>query len=335
MASVNAATQVGIHEDLSDKLVVADAKSTPLTSMMPKGKKATNVLYEWPVSQIPQPDTTPIPDGKPVDKTENLSGPRALLQGRVQKVRRAFAVTEFAEDVNRPAGITSEFKAAKANALIAVKRAIEAVFAGNQDSSLNGSTYQCRGLGKWLSGVAGSDLPIPAAYLTPAGAVYTGTLANLTEQNIRSIMQSIYENTGKKGTWDCIAGPDLKATVSKMTIYDDSGGIGASKAIVRTFFAKLEDNTLDGVVDVVKGDFGVIRMHDDLWLNWDNVQKLPDTQRGYVLDMSDVEMKANKLPRYAPLPFDDSGPKGVVSAIVSIKVGSPLFHGMIAPPSTN
>jgi hypothetical protein len=327
MADINSINQVGKHEDLSDRLVVADAKNTPLTSMMKKGKKPVNTLYTWPVGGIPAPDTTPVPDGKPVDNIEDGSGNRQILSGRVQKIRRTVGVSEMAEDVNHPAGVASEYKAAKANMLLAVKRAIEAIFGSTQDSNLTGTTYQTRGFLEWLSPTAQTDLPVNPAYLTPASSVYTGTFANITEDSLRAIMQSIYQQTGQMGSWTGVFGPDLKSAVSKMTVTEPTVG---GQTLVRTFFAKL-GSKLECVVDIVRGDFGQINVHPSLWLGWNNTTKVPATKKGLILDMDFIEMNANKLPAHYPLPFDDSGPRGVITAIVGGKMLNPLQHGAINP----
>jgi hypothetical protein len=41
-------------------------------------------------------------------------------------------------------------------------------------------------------------------------------------------------------------------------------------------------------------------------------------------------MRANKLPGFKPLPDDDSGPRGVITAIIALQVGTPQRHGKIA-----
>lgn len=327
MPQLNDATQVGKREDLSDTMIVADAKNTPLTSMMPKGKKPANVLYSWPHTKIPDPDTTPIPDGKPVDNVEDLSGQRALLQGRVQKLRRVIGVSEFAEDINTPAGIAGEYANSKANGIIAVKRAIEAVFASDQDSSLVGTTHSTRGLGKWIQSTAQSDLPVDANFRTPAGNIVAPVLTALTEDDIRGVMESIYQQTGEMLDHDLLAGTNLKKTISTMTVYTPNV---SGKTVVRTFFADLPDNTLNERIDVIQGDFGTLRISPTLWNGYNNTTKLPDHKRGYILKMSGIKMRANKLPGHKPLPEDDSGPKGVISCIISMQVDSPLVHGKIA-----
>jgi hypothetical protein len=244
----------------------------------------------------------------------------------VQKVRRVIGVSEMAEDVNTPAGVESEYAHSKANGLLAVKRAIEAVFAGDQDSMQVGTTNQCRGLGAWISATAQADLPVPARFRTPATSIFTGLISAMTEDDIRALMKSIYQQTGEMLDHDGIVGTDVKEAISKMTLYTPNV---AGKTVVRTFFAKLEDNTLMQKVDIIQGDFGTVRLIPTLWNNWNNVTKLPDHKRGYILKTSGIRMRANKLPGHKPLPEDDSGPKGVISAIVSQQVDSPLVHGKI------
>jgi len=326
MPALSEINQIGKREDLSDILVVADAKNTPVTSMMKKGKKPVKTIFDWPVGSVPNPDTASVPDGAPVTSTEDLSGSRALLHNRVHKLRRAFGVSEFAEDVADPAGVQSEFKHNKANALLAVKRGIEAVFCGDQDSSLSGTTHTCRGLGSWISSSAQTDNPVPAAYRTPAGSIKSVALTSLLESDILALMQSIYEQTGQMGDWDGIFGTALKATVSSWTIHDPNV---SNKTVVRTFQTQLKDNTLSGTIDIIKGDFGTIREHPTLWNAYNNSTKAADTKRGYVLDMDDLMMRVNKAPGFKPLPDDDSGPRGLISAIVSDQMGSPLKHGKI------
>ena len=318
--------QVGRREDLSDILVVADAKNTPVTSMMPKGKKPIKTHFEWVHMAIPAPDTTAIADGAPADNVEDLSGNRGILEGRIQKLRRTIGVSELAEDVSTPAGITSEFANAKSNGLLAVKRAIEAVFCGDQDSSLVGTTNTCRGLGKWISATAQSDLPVPSQFLTPSASIWTDSTANLTEDIIRGIMQSIYKQTGQMLDLDGVVGVALKTAISKMTVYEPNV---SSNTRVRTFFTKLEEDTLYAKVDIIKGDFGEIRILPTLWNNWNNSTKAADDNRGYLLNIKGIKMRANKLPGFKPLPEDDSGPKGVITAIVSQQLDSPLVHGKL------
>jgi hypothetical protein len=222
MPAVSEINQVGKREDLSDQLVVADAKNTPVSSMIPKGKKPAKTIFDWPVGSVPDPDTDSVPDGQPVDAIEDGSGNRALLHGRVHKLRRTVGVSEMAEDVSTPAGLKSEFQHAKANMLIAVKRGVEAVFCGDQDSSLVGTKHTTRGLGSWLQSTAQTDLQVQADYRTPSGAIYTGNLTDLGEEDIRALFTAVYNETGEMIDWDMPCGTALKEHISRMTLYDEN-----------------------------------------------------------------------------------------------------------------
>jgi hypothetical protein len=55
--------QVGIREDLSDEIAVADAKNTPLVTMAPKGAKPGNMLMSWQVDAEHDVSTAGTLDG--------------------------------------------------------------------------------------------------------------------------------------------------------------------------------------------------------------------------------------------------------------------------------
>lgn len=324
MPAISEINQVAKREDLSDMLSVADAKDTPVVSMLPKGTKPTNTLFDWVVDDEADPDIDPVADGDPATSFDDLSN-RERLQGRVQKFRSNPAVSEMAEDVSTPAGIESEFKRAKAKSLTKVKRSMEARFCSDEDSSLSGAAHGTRGFGSWISSSAQSDLPVPADYRTPSGSIYSSALTSLLESHLLGIMQSIYEQTGQKEDYDCPVGPSLKSRISTFTVHEPDV---ASTLAVRRFNAKLDDYTLETRVDIIKGDFGTLRLHPSLFLGWSSGS--PNLKRGYILRLPKCRVRTNKAPGFKPLPDDDSGPRGVVSAITALQVNNPLEHGKIA-----
>lgn len=331
MASVSALNQTAVREDLSDELSVADAKSTPVTSMIRKSKAPTNNLYSWPVAGIPTPDASAVADGTPVSGTRNNSGNRATLSNYIQWVRDTFAVTKLAES-NDVAGINNEYEDSKMRTLEAVKRAIELIFCSDQDADLTAAAYKTRGLGAYIKATAGSTLPIDSNYLTPAASIYGGTTAAFSETAFNAVMQSIYSQTGRNGNFDCPVGADLKARITLMSVYTPDV---ASNTFVRRFNSSPNDNnTIDTTVDVVKGDFGTARVHTTLFAGWAGTSPTAPTaksKRGYVLDLSDISMRNKEMPGHKELPEDGSGRRGMVDAVVGLQLGNPLKHGKIAP----
>jgi hypothetical protein len=68
--AVMAADQV-VHEDLSDELILADVRETPVTSKMRKGEKVKDIIYSWPVETMGQRRTTPPPENADVGAFES------------------------------------------------------------------------------------------------------------------------------------------------------------------------------------------------------------------------------------------------------------------------
>ena len=329
MPATQEINQVGKRQELADIVAVADRKGTPFTSMVSKGKKPVNTLYEWQAGKVPEADTDGVIDGKDADTTQDGSGARAVLQGRVQKLWKLPMVSDLAED-NDVAGIESEFANSKANMTKALKRSIEAVFCSDNESQKDtgAQPYKTRGLGKWIQAGAHGDLPVDANYRTPAAQIFSGSLASMKEDDVRAIMQALYNVIGESLDLDCLAGTDLVSAFEKMTIYLDNV---SNKTIVRTFFQNLdpEKAVLSRSIDIIKGSFGQMRIHPTVWNGFNNTTKQPDTKRGYILNMKGIQMVAKRLPGFKPLPDLGGGPRGIIDAIIGLKVFNPLEHGAI------
>src|SRR5262252_9323686 len=209
MAGLLEIQQVGKREDFADVIAMVDMKSTPFTSMVPKGTEPANTIYDWQADAYDDPVLGGIIDGVDVLSSDyvNPAAKRAKLHGRIQKFRKAFLVSDMAQNVSDVAGIgkKGEMKRAISHAIVELKRNMEATFCADQDSQAdNGSTlpYLTRGMGKWITNTAQGDQPVPAAYLTPAASILTKTTATTIEDDINGVCQSIYQQTGQQHDFD-------------------------------------------------------------------------------------------------------------------------------------
>ena len=137
----------------------------------------------------------------------------------MQKFRKAFLVSDLAQNVSDVAGIgkRGEMKRAISHAIVELKRNMEATFCSDQDSQAdNGTTlpYLTRGMGKWITNTAQGDQPVPAAYLTPAASIITKTTATTLETDFNAVCGSIYAQTGQQGDFDLICGTAVKQLFS-------------------------------------------------------------------------------------------------------------------------
>jgi hypothetical protein len=321
MPSTREIDQVGKREDLSDLIAVADAKETIVTTMLRKGAKPTNTNFDWQVDQYDTPKTSGTVDGTDVASYEDAAKYRARLRGRVQLFRRAPRVTTLAEEVSNVAGTNgSEFDHAKIKKMVEIKRDMETTFLSDQDSQADTGVlpYLTRGLGSWISSTAQTDNPVPSNYLTPASSIFTGALTGFTEDSFSAVLQSRWDQTGTSDELIAVVGSALKRAISNFTRYD---GTKASNANVRFFTQEAQAAKLETTVDFYEGDFGDVEIHKSSFV--------PNTNRGYILDMRMLELRTHTAPYFKQLEDRGGGPNGLIQAIVGLAVLNPLAHAKI------
>jgi uncharacterized protein DUF5309 len=335
MAGLLEPTQVGKKEDFSDVVAMIDMKATPFTSMVPKGSSPANTIFDWLMDAYDPPTLGGIIDGVDVVSADfvNPASLRAKGHGRIQKFRKAFMVSDMAEHVSHVAGqgVGGEKARAVKKTIIELKRSMEASFCCDQDSQAdNGSTlaYLTRGLGKWITNTAQGDLPVPAAYLTPAASIATMTTATMLEDDVNNIMESRFQQTGEQGEFDLICGSALKKRFSSYAAWVPSA---VSTVPLRRYNQDADSKSIIATVDFWQGDFGSCKLILSLFLAADSGIANVRGGRGYLLDWDGIELRYNRQPAYVELPDLGGGPRGYVDAIAGLAVYNPLAFCKIAP----
>jgi len=328
--------QVGKREDLADLISMIDAKETPFYSMAPKGKAPSNTLVEWQTDQYDDPVITGVLDGEDVTSFDNLASNRVRMRGRVQKFRKAFGVSDLAENVSDVAGVgrKGEMNRAAAKALVQIKRSMEARFCSDQDSQPDTGTqpYQTGGLGRWINNPAAgtpvtvTDLPIDPRYYTPTTSIDNTASASIQDSNLQNVFSSLYLQTGQVKDLTLLAGTLLKKTITRLAMFQP--GVSTTIANNRYFTQDGTAKKIVATVDVYQGDFGAVTIIPTVWNAFDSGKNSTTSQmRGYVLDFSNVEIAFNRLPRIMPLEDRGGGPRSFVDAITILKVYNPLNQG--------
>jgi len=219
-----------------------------------------------------------------------------------------------------------------------------------------------RAIGKFIDPYAVAA-DVPAGYKTPAASVLesdatkndfetilnaagTTTSANLTEDQVNTVLQSVYEQTGKISTKTLLCGPNLKKRFKDFTAV--STGAAGAATVARTYGANLADKKVISTVDVYEGDFGTIQLVPTLWNAfhtmasgtagakahvWSgtvasgtnhNAGANPNLSYGYLLDMDLLELRFHQLPQVQPLPNQGAGERFAVDAIAGLCVKNPL-----------
>jgi hypothetical protein len=327
MAGLLEINQVGKREDFSDVISVVDAKSLPFTSMVPKGSEPANSIYDWQADAYDDAVLGGIVDGVDVLSTDyvNEASHRAKLHGRIQKFRKPFSVSDIAQNVSDVAGVgkKGEMKRAISHAIIELKRNMEATFCSDQDSQPDNGTvpYLTRGVGKWASNTAQTDLPVPASYLTPATSILTKTTTTTLETDINALCQSVYQQTGQQGDFDLLCGVALKALFSSFAAWVPSA---VTTVPLRRFNQDANDKAIINTVDFWSGDFGSVKLILSLWLAYDSVAGPIRNGRGYMMNWDLWELRYNRQPAFNENPDLGGGPRGYVDAIAGLVAYNPL-----------
>jgi hypothetical protein len=301
--------------------------------MCPKGGEPANTIYDWQMDAYDDPVLGGIVDGVDVQNTDyvNPASKRAKAHGRIQKFRKAFMVSDMAQNVSDVAGIgkRGEMQRAVKKSILELKRTMEATFCSDQDSQAdNGSTlpYLTRGIGKWISNTAQTDLPCPPAFMTPASSIIAKTTATTLESDINGMLGSIYSQTGQQKDFDFIVGPFLKTLFSGFAAWVPSA---VSTVPLRRFN---QDASAKSIIATV--DFWSVKLILSLWLARDttgataaNVQG----GRGYLCDWDQFELRYNRMPGYKENPDLGGGPRGYVDSICGLVIYNPLGLGKVAP----
>jgi hypothetical protein len=275
---------VGLREDLADVISVVDAKNTPVSSMAKKGADLTNgSVFSWQADSYNDPSFDGVLTNADVSTFADPAANRALLSGRAQKFRRSIKVDDFAQNVDNVAGVGKKKEMARgvSRSLVELARDIESAICSDNDSQeqSGAAPFKTRGLGSWIGGTA-TDLPIPAAYQTPAGSINNTAMSSLTEANVQSMLQSIYTVTGQINTMVLVCGPELKRKFTEFTRFA-TGSDSAQELSIRTFTQPTEARKITAKVDTFEGDFGTISLLPSLF-NAKDQNEATQLRRGYL-----------------------------------------------------
>ena len=357
--------QVGIREELADYIAIVDQKSTPFTSMAPKGKDLGNMLFSWQVDNYADPLLAGVVDG--ADITNSITGTtaagtnpvavsgstgsygsmtnpvenRTRLSNYAQAFRRNFRIGFIAQTQN-VAGVTDEVANGISKTLIQLKRDLEATFTcTNQSAQADNGTvpYLTSSLGNWLTNSSGSGvgnstssfLPNSGDAASGAYAVTTSTSPNLTETVVQNMLTNIYSKTGVFRDYDCIVGTTLKRAFTNLTAATpiSTSTTATAAPSVRTFNQELNSDTFKSSIDIFSGDFGTLILHPSTFIGGKNSSALSaQAYKGYIIPMDMVEIRYSKLPEVKEVPDYGGGPARIVQAIAGLVVKNPNGFGM-------
>jgi hypothetical protein len=313
--------------DVSNSFALARAEENPFSSMIARGAKPKSSLYEFPWKRRHSPTDNAIADGVDVAEAEviNNESNKYMLQARVQKGRVVVGVSDMAEELGNEYAVNAGLLADNvADGLVLARENLEVTLLKNADSAPYTSTVlpmKLRGMTSWIrtANPGTPDLPIPTEALVPAAsALVVASAANITEDNIRSVMQSIASTCRRSGSWDVFVSPDFKAVISG---WSRTGPVTATSAALRRFNFDGKDSTIKLDIQTYESDFGKLRIHTHF--------SLPTGVHALIVDMSAVKLRPVRPPTLKALEYRGGGHRRMIEYIYGLEVSNPQAHGKI------
>lgn len=238
---------VGNREDLQDKIYMVSPEKTPIVSAIGRFK-ATQRLHEWQRDNLDSPNKdNAVIEGD--DRTGTALTPTERVANTVQLFDKV-AVVSSTQEKTKSAGRSSEMKYQISKKMVELKRDMEAMVISNNPAVQGNSTTarKSAGLGVLLytntsHGTGGSTSAHTSGLATTAPVA--GTARAFAEAQLKTVMQSIYTNSGEMPSIISMT-PSHKAGFSAFT------GIAASRVNVK----KGTQATIVGGADVYMSDFG-------------------------------------------------------------------------------
>jgi len=345
MAGIVERDQTLKRESLSDLMTIVDKKSCPFMSAVKKGAPPKNSFVEWPLDKhkanLVQTATysSGVSSNLPVDGEDITSADfenyddRTKCSVYLQYTRRVPKVSRLANMTSDIAGVgyKKEMANSIAKALVTHKRDIESTLCSSQETAqeTSSSPYQTRGLGKWISSSAQATLPVPSDFLTPSGSIKSVAAADAKEEDLRDILQSIYEQTGEADkTFYGLCGTQVKKTISNFTLFTPR----TNNLVVSN--RDTDEGRLSAAVDIIESDFGTITLNLSSFLEQDarDGSAQFDAEVGqktlFILNMAQLEACFAEETSVRELPDLGGGPRSIIESVFSLKSYSGgLDHG--------
>jgi hypothetical protein len=305
----------GNREDLQDKIYMVSPEATPVMSAI-RRFKATQRIHEWQRDGL----ATPNKDNAVIEG-DDRSGTAITATERVANTTQLFdkvVVVTSTQEKTKAAGRSSEAKYQIAKAMKELKRDIEAmILSDNVAVQGNGTTARkSAGLGALIySNVSHGGAGATPAHTTGLAttAQTAGTNRAFAESQLKTVMQSIYTNSGEMPTVVSLT-PSHKAGFSAFA------GIASSRFNVQ----KGKQAVIVGGADVYMSDFGELTVVPNY------VQATANANTAFVLNPEMAGLAYLQEFQSTPLAKTGHTEKELVFAEATLVVTSEKAHGKVA-----
>lgn len=241
----------GDREDLIDKIFNTSPTETPVVSSIGR-TTATNTFHEWQRDSL----TAANADNAQIDGDDAALDAQTATErvGNYMQIFRKVKGVSRRANIVKKAGRGAELSYVKAQAMLELKRDIEAMVLSNNAAVAPTTSVAGKSAGLGVQSYAnalhnGAGATASWTSGAPTTAVTAGTNRAFTEALIKTACQNVYVNSGSVASM-VVMSPSHKATFSGFT------GIAQNRLDVKG----KNQGTIIGAADVYVSDFGALEI---------------------------------------------------------------------------
>lgn len=330
-SAYNPGTTGGRREDLRNVLTILEPQETPYVSRAKKGPAPKSTLVETLGDTLRAAKRTGTKEGTDAKKGGNKASARARFGVYIHRQFEEYGVTDVQQIISENGGqaaVDDEFAKSKSKTLLEMKRDMEAICLGDQDTS-GGTTESdmiTRGAFSWISATAQSSNPVPANFLTPSGAIVSGKSfagTRFTEDDLNGVLKTLRAVYGGKRTYFCLGGKNAIDTVDHFTRVD----VGSNARYRVQEMA--DEHEISMMVNVFESSFGRCEFVCDDFIKTSATTGAADDEAFLVLNMDLMHIDMFDDLHSMELPDYGGGPNGYGKCMFANMCDSPKGHGKI------
>lgn len=327
---------VGLEQDWADYITNIEMRETPFLDWLSVGSKPVNPRFNYQAEKFRNPRSNSHVDGKPFGEPFSAGDSRVQLDALIQWFDHGVSVSKLSQDVSSNSAIADELAREIPKAMKEMAQDMEVNFLEDNDHRVDNRTvgYLTRGVGSWVSNTAQALYPVDVNFRPPAASIGTTTWATITEDNIRDILTSIWEQSKSSEMVTAFSGSTaMRGLADFQYRVPNSAFTGGTFTTNPTLKREFKDKTISRTVRGYEGDFFDVEFVPTPWLVKLTGAAAVQRSRVYFLHRSKWEIRWNQKPRVYRPEFKGGSYEAFMDCLAMLVCKNPASEGKLAPTS--
>lgn len=309
--------------ELGDSIFNAEDTKTPMTAMLKRGKKPSQMLATWPVQAYPRRKFTGTLDGTDISafthtNRDSLTATGMLMTSGGWMVTRLMALVQ-------QAGVKNEKAKQITDDALLFAQMVERQICSDMDCVVeNGmNPWQSRGIFSWLNPSAQAAQPVNALYRPAAACQITTPVDEITPAAFETALAAAAGQTRQRVDLTGYVGLALK---TQMSLWAQKVTISGEQAL-QQYTQTVASKKIQRIVDFFEFEAGTVKTvasWNNLCASATGLDSIYTSRSGAFIDLSMWELCWYDAPSAYELPKQSGGDRGYTDAVYLLKCKNPL-----------